>query len=72
MWSNGAGEMVPCLLSQTADWLEPGAASLELILERTLLRKTGMSEPFEWREMQLQDQSRVALLQRQRLAILLP
>ena len=53
---------------EAASWLEPDAEAIELPLAH-LLDTPGLSAPYELRDLRLVDQSRVAILHRQAIAV---
>jgi hypothetical protein len=57
------GEMRPLAMAQTAAVLEPGAGQLQLDVPADLVMQSGLSAPFEVREVQLLDQGRMAVLE---------
>lgn len=57
------GSSRPLAMAQTAAVLEPGQGQLELEVPAELLLKSGLSAPFQVRELQLRDQGRMALLE---------
>lgn len=62
------GVQKPLAVAHSAQWLEPGAQSLVLRYDANLL--TGASGPFELRDLNLIDQGRMSVMQRQQRAIL--
>jgi hypothetical protein len=67
-----AGRKRPLAAASGAAWLEPGQRQLTLAFERKALDRSGLSSPFEVRDVQLLDQSRLGLLQRQARGFTLP
>lgn len=63
------GKMKPLAVAHSAQWLEPGSQSLVVRYSAALL--AGASGPFELRDLNLIDQGRVAVLQRQQRAVTL-
>jgi hypothetical protein len=57
------GSLQPLAMAQTAAVLEPGKGELKLEVPADLLRESGLSAPFEVRELQLLDQGRMAVLE---------
>ncbi len=63
------GVLVPAAVGHSADWLPTGTTSLELGFTRELVE--GLSAPYELRDLQLVDQSRMGVLHRQARALLI-
>jgi hypothetical protein len=63
------GTMRPALALQSADWLEPGDATIALELAGASLAAAGLGAPLQLRDLHLLDQGRVAVLHRQALAL---
>ena len=61
------GAMTPLAVGHSAQWLEPGSQGLVLRYDAGLL--TGASGPFELRDLNLLDQGRMGVLQRQQRAL---
>lgn len=61
--SAGDGSLRPLAMAQTAAVLEPGQGSLRLEVPAELMLESGLSAPFEVREVQLLDQGRMAVLE---------
>lgn len=61
------GVLRPVAIAHSADWLVPGAASLALDFPRDAL-PGGYGAPYELRDLELNDQSRLAPLERRRRA----
>lgn len=57
------GSLRPLAMAQTAAVLKPGQGSLRLEVPAELVLKSGLSAPFEVREVQLLDQGRMAVLE---------
>lgn len=69
VWGTDArGVAIPLGVAQSAAWLEVGDDTIELALGE-LLDPPGLGPQFELRDLRLVDQSRVALLHRQALAV---
>lgn len=60
--TNAAGELTPFLGSQTASMLEAGTQTLNLVFTAEQLASAELSAPYEVRHVQLQDQSRMYML----------
>lgn len=60
------GQQSPIMVSSTAAWLEAGKGSLNLKFDNTLLSASGLTRPYEVRDLQLLDQSRMGMLHYQR------
>ncbi len=56
-------KVVPFAVAQSAAWLPKGAQTLSLPIDAGLLAKSGLKAPFEIRQVQLRDQSRLAPVQ---------
>jgi hypothetical protein len=69
---DAAGQPRPLALAQSAAWLEPGRGELALEIDAALLAKSGLSAPYELRDLRLTDQGRMGLLHRQKIALVLP
>lgn len=63
------GELRPLAIAHSASWLDPGLSSLELVFEKELFAASELTAPYEIRNLQLVDQARMAVLQRQALAL---
>lgn len=59
----GNGALQPLAMAQTAAVLEPGEGRLQLDVPARLVVESGLSAPFEVREVQLLDQGRMAVLE---------
>jgi len=59
------GLQKPIMVSATAAWLEAGNADLKLEFDHTLLTSSNLTGPYEVRDLQLLDQSRMGMLHRQ-------
>jgi hypothetical protein len=69
VWGTDAhGRAWPVGAVEAATWLEPDADGIELPLAR-LLDTPGLSAPYELRDLRLVDQSRLAILHRQAIAV---
>ncbi len=69
VWGTDAhGRAWPAGAVEAASWLEPDADAIELPLAH-LLDVPGLSAPYELRDLRLVDQSRVAVLHRQAIAV---
>lgn len=69
VWGTDAhGRAWPMGTVEAASWLEPDAEAIELPLAQ-LLETPGLSAPYELRDLRLVDQSRVAILHRQAIAV---
>jgi hypothetical protein len=69
--TDASGRFAPTLALQTARWLEPGSQRLELELGLGLPRAPLPSGPLEIRLLSLQDQSRLATLERKSVRVAL-
>lgn len=63
------GAMKPLAVAHSANWLEPGSGHLVLRYDAGLL--AGASGPFELRDLNLLDQGRMGVLQRQQRALVI-
>jgi len=61
------GSLQPLGVGNAAQWMEPGQASIDLPFDATLLAAS--TGPYELRDLQLLDQGRLAVLQRQQMAL---
>ncbi|AXA93903.1 DUF4785 domain-containing protein [Massilia sp. YMA4] len=61
------GSLQPLAVGNAAQWVEPGQATIGLPFDAALL--AGSTGPYELRDLQLLDQGRLAVLQRQQLAL---
>jgi hypothetical protein len=69
VWGTDAhGRAWPVGAVEAASWLEPDADAIELPLAH-LLDTPGLSAPYELRDLRLVDQSRLAILHRQAIAV---
>ncbi|TAN06413.1 MAG: DUF4785 family protein [Rhodanobacteraceae bacterium] len=63
------GQLRPAVYAQAADWLEPGrSVPIRLTFSATALARSGLKGPFELRDLTLEDQMQLGVLQRQALA----
>jgi len=70
--TDSAGHRVPCMVGQSAKWLEPGTRQIELSFDRAKLpADADVSAPFELRDVRLADQSRMGVLHVQAKGVLL-
>lgn len=68
LYGRGAdGRMVPAAFAQSANWMRAGQGQLTLHYDPSSLR--GISAPYELRDLRLQDQPAVALLERRAVAL---
>lgn len=65
--SNARRELRPVAIAHSAQWLDGGAARIALAFDRTQLPK-GYGAPFELRQVELNDQSRLAPIERRQRA----
>ncbi|MEM7049800.1 MAG: DUF4785 domain-containing protein [Acidobacteriota bacterium] len=63
--SGAGGELMPFAAGHGAAWLEPGVGSVELRFDAALMAGSGLRPPYELRHLQLLDQGRMGLLQKQ-------
>ena len=61
------GSLQPLGVGNAAQWMEPGQAGIDLPFDAALLAAS--TGPYELRDLQLLDQGRLAVLQRQQLAL---
>ena len=60
--SNNNDELIPFLASSTAQWIESGKSSLNMSFDQGLVAASGLKAPYELRQVQLLDQSRMGNL----------
>lgn len=60
--TDAKGALKPFAMAHAARWMEPGTGSISLNYG-DLAKKSGMSAPFELRDLQLNDQARLGLLE---------
>lgn len=60
--TDAKGALKPFAIAHAARWMEPGAGSIDLAFG-DLAMKSGMAAPFELRDLQLNDQARLGLLE---------
>ncbi|MDT8408395.1 MAG: hypothetical protein RQ741_02230 [Wenzhouxiangellaceae bacterium] len=65
------GSLEPLAIAQAAALIEARTGSIELQVNKRMLQASGLSAPFEVRNLELLDQGRMFLLQRQHRALLL-
>lgn len=63
--TNSAGELKPIAIAHYADFLNPGASVLELNYNKAMIEASGLTAPFEIRDLRLIHQNRMSLLHRQ-------
>ncbi len=68
---DSSGVIRPVLFASSAAWLEPGERTLNLILDKAELAEAGVSGTLTVQDLQLIDQSRLTVLQRQAHALTL-
>jgi len=72
LWGTGAdGTIVPVAVAHSAASFGAGRRELELFFDETLLSASGSSAPFELRDLQLIDQTRMGVLHRQARALVI-
>ncbi len=69
--SGEKGSMEPIMVADSAAWLDLGDSELDLVFDKALLAAAGLSAPFEIRDLQLIDQSRMEVLHRQEYALII-
>jgi hypothetical protein len=68
LYGRGAdGQMVPAAFAQSAAWMRPGNGTLTLHYDASSLQ--GVGAPYELRDLRLQDQPAVSLLERRAVAM---
>ena len=68
---DSAGVVRPVVFAATADWIESGRKTLTLQIDKQLLHDAGVTGPLLVQDLQLTDQSRLAVLQKQAQALTL-
>lgn len=66
---DGTGVIRPVLFASSATWLEPGERTLSLSVDKAVLADAGVSGTLSVQDLQLIDQSRLTVLQRQAQAL---
>lgn len=70
LYGTGAGgAMEPLAVAQSAAFLTPGQQSIDVSFDRATIDESGLSAPFEVRDVTLVDQTRLGLLHRQATAL---
>ncbi len=69
--TNTFGQLQPLAFAQSAALLEPGSGSIRLELDESVLNGSGLTAPFEVRNLQLLDQGRMFLLEERQRAIVI-
>jgi hypothetical protein len=63
------GQVKPAVYAQAADWLQPGrSVPVRLEFSATALAKSGLTGPYELRDLTLDDQQQLGVLERRALA----
>lgn len=57
------GELKPAMLNYQAEWLQPGQQQMLVAVDQVRLAASGLSAPYEVRDIQLLDQKRMAVLE---------
>lgn len=70
--TDAAGTLRPVAVAHSAAWLETGEGSLTLAFDPSVPAAAGVGAPFEVRHLELRDQGRMGLLQRQIRGLVLP
>jgi len=72
LYGTGAdGRLAPMGVADTAAWLPNGVNDLELRFPASIVNRTGFRPPYEIRDLRLMDQSRMAVLLRQRRGLVI-
>ncbi|NQD37149.1 DUF4785 family protein [Permianibacter sp. IMCC34836] len=66
---DGTGVVRPVLFASSANWLQAGERKLSLTLDKSVLTEAGVSGTLAVQDLQLIDQSRMSVLQRQAQAL---
>ena len=65
LWATGAdGRLHPIGYAQSADWLDAGHGALVLHFDAAVVRRAGFGPPYALRDLRLQDQATMSLLER--------
>jgi len=67
--TDDGGALVPFMMTQSARFLEPGSHVLTLKLDPAVITAAGVREPFEVRDLELMDQTRVGQLGRRAMGV---
>ncbi|NJL29969.1 MAG: DUF4785 domain-containing protein, partial [Thermoanaerobaculia bacterium] len=70
--TDAEGQLRPMAEAQSAAWLEPGSAKLDLVIDRSAVTGATLKAPFELRGLRLVDQSRMGVLHQQAQALVIP
>ncbi len=69
--NNANGAMQPLMLAESATWVDEGHTVLELVFDAGILAASSLQPPYELRNLQLFDQGRMGLIQRQARALII-
>ena len=69
--TDSQGQLRPLGVGDSAAWLEPGSGRVELSFGADVLTSAALRAPFEVRDLQLVDQGRMGVLQRQARALVI-
>ncbi len=67
--TNAKGEMQPIGVCQSADYLATGSSSLSFVFDAAMLKSSGLTAPYELRNLELKDQGRMGELYTQARAL---
>ena len=65
------GALHPMAVGQSAAWLEPGTGTIDLVFDPAIFAGSALHAPFEVRDLELLDQGRMGVLQRQARGLVL-
>lgn len=69
--TDGAGQLKPAVIAQSAAWLASGHGQIELRYDAERLAEAGLSAPYELRDLRLVNQADMSLLERRERAVTL-
>lgn len=69
--TNAKGEMQPIGVCQSADYLATGSSSLSFVFDGAMLKSSGLTAPYELRNLELKDQGRMGELYTQARALVI-
>lgn len=70
--TDDTGKLRPIMASSTADWLQAGSTEVALVFDGESLNSSDLQAPYQLRDLRLMDQSQLAVLHRQAIALDIP